>query len=117
MKAGGELKVSDIARLHGISRMTAYRWLVELEKKYGSSVVGRRGKRGVLFTTEDAIAAVAPLARGLMSDIKTRLGAIEEKQEDAAVLATKTAQRVSNLEREFRQLSLQWFEKKVRRAS
>lgn len=57
-----KLKASDIARRHGVDRETAYLWLEQLEKKYGPSVVGRRGKRGVLFTTEAAMAKVTPVA-------------------------------------------------------
>lgn len=100
----GELKASDIAKLHGIHRQTAYRWLVELEKKFGPTIVGRRGKKGVLFTTADALASVAPLARGIMHDLQTRVGALEEKQQD-------DHERIEVLEKNFRQLSLRWLDR------
>ena len=115
-RAKGELKVSDIAERHQISRMTAYRWMIEIERKHGPSVIGRRGKRGVLITTEDAWMAVAPLVRNLLTEIEERIEKIEERQTDEEFLSAKTAQRVGTLEREFKQLSLQWFEK-VRHAS
>lgn len=118
-RAAGELKVSDIARRHHISRMTAYRWMVEIEKKHGPAVVGRRGKRGVLITTEDAWMAVAPLVRGLLTEIEERIEKIEEHQAESDVLGAKTAERVGVLEKDFRQLSLRWFDRseKVRRTA
>ena len=96
-----ELKTSDIARLHGVSRRTAYAWLVEIERKYGPSVVCRRGKRGDLVTTTDAFAKVAPLVASSTVD-ERRIKALEDRMTDAEVRADATAARLSQVERDVR---------------
>lgn len=53
-----ELSATDIATARGWSRTTAWRWLCQLEKQFGPTVVARRGRR--LFTTAAALARVAP---------------------------------------------------------
>lgn len=100
-----ELKVADVAARHGVDRKTAYRWLVEIEAKYGPRVVARRGRRGVLVTTEDAFASVAPLVAGKAKD-ERRLRELEERIEDAEKRADKAAERLSAVERQVRQLTL-----------
>jgi hypothetical protein len=58
----GYLFAEDIARLRGVSRWRARRWLAYLEEHHGEEVVGRMpGRRGVRrFTTEAALRAVGP---------------------------------------------------------
>jgi hypothetical protein len=73
-----ELRTADIARRHGVDRKTAYRWLLQIEKQYGSRVVARRGRRGVLVTTEEAFASVAPLVASREREDR-RLRELEER--------------------------------------
>lgn len=101
-----ELKVSDVARRHGVSRRTAYRWFVEIEKRFGPTVVGRRGR--VLITTEDAFAAVVPLVAG-KSEEERRVVELEERMADMEKRADKSAERVGALEREFQKAAARWF--------
>lgn len=100
-----ELKAADIAARHGVDRKTAYRWMLELERKFGSRVIARRGKRGVLVTTEDAFAAVAPLAASKAKEDR-RIKDLEERIADIECRADKTAERVGAVERAVKQLSL-----------
>ncbi len=104
----GELKVADIARRHGVDRKTAYRWMVEIERTHGARVIGRRGKRGILFTTEDAFAQVAPLVASRAAD-ERRIRELEERVIDAERRADKQAEELSNLSREFRKAAARWF--------
>lgn len=94
-----ELKAADIARRHGIDRKTAYRWLVALEREYGSRVVTRRGR--VLVTTEDAFREVAPLAAERSAQDR-RFREIEERLDDGDRRVDKLAERMSAVEREVR---------------
>jgi len=98
-----ELSVADIARRHDVDRKTAYRWLVEIEKKYGPSVVGRRGKRGVLFTTEDAFARVAPLVASRSREDQ-RISRLEDWQVDELHRADMVIGRLTAMEREIARL-------------
>lgn len=107
----GELKAADLARRHGVDRKTAYRWLVQLEAKYGAKVVARRGKRGVLVTTEDAFAEVAPLVAEKARDDR-RIRELEERLADAETRADKHARDIADLTRQFRQLSFSWFQRR-----
>lgn len=93
-----ELGSTDIAKLQGVSRTTAYRWLVELEKKYGPSVVGRRGKCGDLVTTRSAFEKSAPLAEG-NNKLERRFKDLEERLADAETRADKQAETISELRR------------------
>jgi hypothetical protein len=52
------LYVKDVAHLRGVDESTARRWLVALEKRHGSAIVGRIGRK--IFTTEAGLARVAP---------------------------------------------------------
>ena len=99
-----ELKVADVAERHGVDRKTAYRWLCEIEQKFGARVVTRRGKRGVLVTTEDAFAAVAPLCASKAKDDR-RFKELEERVTDAEVRADKTAAELSAVKRQVGQLA------------
>ncbi len=107
-----ELKVSDLAKRHGVNRKTAYRWLVEIERKYGASVVGRRGKRGDLFTTEDAFAQVAPLVASRSAEDK-RLRDMEERIDDVEKRTDKQSEAIADLRREFQALASRWFARKM----
>lgn len=107
-----ELKVADIARRNGVSRVTAYRWLLEIEKKYGPGVVGRRGKRGDLFTTEDAFAKVAPLVAERSSEDR-RIRELEERMLDSEVRADQQAEKILGMSRELASLSAAWFSRKI----
>lgn len=100
-----ELKAADIAARHNVDRKTAYRWMLELERKYGSRVIARRGKRGVLVTTEDAFAAVAPLAASKAKEDR-RIRDLEERMADAERRADKAAAELSAVKRQVQQLSL-----------
>ena len=100
---GRELKASDIAERHNIHRTTAYRWLLQIEAQYGAAVVYRRGKRGVLVTTEDAFAAVAPLVAS-RSAAEHRIRELEQELAD-------TNTRVDQLQREFRAAAARWFQR------
>lgn len=100
-----ELKAADIAARHDVDRKTAYRWMLELERKYGSRVIARRGKRGVLVTTEDAFAAVAPLAASKAKEDR-RIKDLEERMADAERRADKAAAELSAVKRQVQQLSL-----------
>lgn len=105
---GRELKAADIARRHGVSRVTAYRWLVEIERKYGASVVARRGKRGDLVTTEDAFAKVAPLVAERSLE-ERRVKELEERVTDAEIRANAQADKILSMSRELAHLSACWF--------
>lgn len=105
-----ELKSIDIAERHGVSRTTAYRWLLEIERQYGARVVTRRGR--VLVTTEDAFAQVAPLVAQRGAE-ERRFRDLEEGLADANKRADKSAERLSTLEREFRQLSARSFARAI----
>jgi hypothetical protein len=50
----------DVARLLGVHRVTAYRWLAELERRHGPAVVARAGRK--LFTTREALGRALPIA-------------------------------------------------------
>lgn len=100
-----ELKAADIAARHNVDRKTAYRWMLELERKYGSRVIARRGKRGVLVTTEDAFAAVAPLAASKAKEDR-RIKDLEERMADAERRADKAAAELAVVKRQVQQLSL-----------
>jgi DNA-binding IclR family transcriptional regulator len=52
------LGTADVARLLGVHRATAHRWLAELERRHGPTVVARAGRK--LFTTREALQRVAP---------------------------------------------------------
>jgi len=103
----GELKVADIARRHGVDRSTAYRWMIEIEKRHGPTVIGRRGKRGVLFTTEDAFATVAPLVAD-RSYMERMVKELTERLDDTDRRTDKLAAEVA----EFRRLAARWFARK-----
>lgn len=99
-----ELGSIDIAERNGIDRRTAYRWLKAIHEEYGSSVVARRGKRGVYVTTEDAFARVAPLvARRAVEE--RRIREVEERVADAEKRLDKVVSEHAELRR---QLSLQF---------
>ena len=102
-----ELKVVDVAERHGVDRKTAYRWLVELERKFGPRVIGRRGRRGVLFTTEDAMASVAPLCASKAKDDR-RFQELEDRVTDAETRADKAAAELSAMKRQVAQLAFAW---------
>lgn len=99
-----ELKAADIAARHGVDRKTAYRWMVELEGKYGAKVIGRRGRRGVLFTTEDAFAAVAPLCASKAKEDR-RIRELEQRMADAETRADRAAAALSAVKRQVQQLA------------
>lgn len=105
---GRELKAADIAERHNIHRTTAYRWLLQIEKQYGAAVVYRRGRRGVLVTTEDAFAAVAPLVAS-RSAAEQRIKHLEDRLADAEARADKQAEMTLQLQREFRAAAARWF--------
>ena len=105
--AGQELRSRDIAARHGISLRTATRWLTALERKYGSRVVGRRGERGILYTTADAFASVTPLAPEEQRE-NQRIVDLEERMSDAEKRADKQAERMSNVERTTKQLAMRF---------
>ena len=96
-----ELTATDVARARGCSRTTAWRWLVQLEKQFGSIVVARRGRR--LFTTPEALARVAPTAGD--DRTKSRLVALEQRVEEQD-------KRIDALQREFRRMSNEWLERR-----
>lgn len=98
-----ELSVSDIAKMRGVSRKTAWRWLCQLEKKYGPSVIGRRGKKGVLFTTRSAMEKIAPLAKN-DEGFERRCKDLEERLDDAERRADKQAEVISELTRQLESL-------------
>lgn len=83
----GELTAGDVARLRGISRKTAYRWLVQLEAKYGPRVVSRRGNR--LVTTLSALEGLAPALEtertlDRIRDLEARYAEIERRLDGLA---------------------------------
>jgi hypothetical protein len=99
-----ELKVVDVAERHGVDRKTAYRWFIELERKFGPRVIGRRGRRGVMFTTEDAFASVAPLCASKAKDDR-RFRELEERMTDAETRADRAAAELSAVKRQVSQLA------------
>ncbi len=105
-----ELKSIDIAERHGVSRTTAYRWLLEIEKQYGSRVVTRRGR--VLVTTEDAFAQVAPLVAQRGAE-ERRFRDLEEEVADAHTRLNKAVEEIGTLRREFQALSARWFARAI----
>jgi transposase-like protein len=98
VKGRGEVKTTTIARRHGVSRQTAYRWLRDLEKAHGPAIVARRGKRGVFVTTEDAFSKAAPIVED-HSEEDRRYTEIFERINDLETRCDKLASRVSELER------------------
>jgi len=59
LKSDAHLSVKAMATLWGVDRKTAYRRLVDLDQRHGG-VVFRRGRRGVIYTTEAALRKCAP---------------------------------------------------------
>ena len=55
-----ELGVGEVARMRGIDRETARRWLKELEAKHGTAVVYQRAGR--YYTTDLALKPFLPIA-------------------------------------------------------
>lgn len=104
-----ELGVGDVARLRGISRWTAKRWMRALEAKYGVRVVARRGRR--MFTTARALEAVAP-AVAPAAKAERRIVDLELRMADAEVRADKTASDVVELRRAFQAKAAAWYSKK-----
>lgn len=99
-----ELGTAEVAERNGIDRRTAYRWLKAIHEEYGSSVVARRGKRGVFVTTEDAFARVAPLvARRAVEERRWR--EVEERLSDTEKRLDKVVSEHAEMRR---QLSLQF---------
>jgi DNA invertase Pin-like site-specific DNA recombinase len=70
----------EIARLLGIHRVTAYRWMTNLERRHGPTIIARAGRR--LFTTLEALAKVLPLERASVREPADRLKELEERQID-----------------------------------
>lgn len=90
------LFAADIARMRGVSRTTAFRWLRAVEKEHGPTVVGRIGNRR--YVTRASMMTIAPadtdpdidIRRGLR---KVKLLAARAVQMEMRVKALETAQR------------------------
>ena len=63
-----------------ITVRSAQRWLVQLEKQHGPSVVGRVGNRP--YTTTGALEKIAPTWRGPDRDFERRLKDCEDTIDD-----------------------------------
>lgn len=103
-----ELGSIEIAERNGIDRRTALRWLKAIHAEYGSSVVARRGKRGVFVTTEDAFARVAPLVAKRAGE-ERRIRELEERLSDTEKRLDKVVAEQGELRR---QLSFQFLRAK-----
>lgn len=98
-----EVTCEDIAKARGWHRTTAWRWLRELEKKHGPTVVSRRGNR--LFTTRAALASVAI---GLSDEERTRLDRRMPRLEARMATVERELSMVKKELREFRRKSYEW---------
>lgn len=78
MGTGIELSVADVARIHGISRITAWRWMRRLHEQHGPSVVCKRGR--VYVTTQEAFEKVTAHKRPNDDALVRRIRILEERQ-------------------------------------
>jgi hypothetical protein len=92
---GDTLFAEDIAHRLRVDVSTARRWLADLEREYGSTIVGRRGR--TFYTTYAAIARVRPAWCPLRDD-GASLRAVREH-------AGRTWRRVTALAHEVHELS------------
>jgi hypothetical protein len=81
------LTVADMAKRWRCHRATAYRRMLALERKYGATVIGRRGERGTLYTTLEAArpflleahAVGAGTLEQRVGEVEHRVGALERR--------------------------------------
>jgi hypothetical protein len=80
---GQRLFAEDLASMRGISVRQARRWLLRLEERYGTVVVGRMdGRRGPRrFTTSTALEAIGPRLQGSDSSVRQRVAELEARVE------------------------------------
>ena len=80
---GKRLFAEDVAAMRGISPRQARRWLVRLELRYGTTVVGRiDGRRGPRrFTTAAALDAIGPQVQDGLSALHQRVADLEARVE------------------------------------
>ncbi|HEY3821808.1 MAG TPA: hypothetical protein VGL81_31800 [Polyangiaceae bacterium] len=85
---GKRLFAEDVATMRGVSRRQARRWLLQLEMRYGVTVVGRiDGRRGPRrFTTTAALEAIGPwvhsadAVRERMEELEARVERLERSR-------------------------------------
>lgn len=87
-----ELTAGDVARLRNCDRKTAWRWLRQLERQHGPTVVMRRGNR--MVTTLAALERVAPDTIAKRTDDRVR-----DLEQRIAVLEGITAEQTRQLQR------------------
>jgi hypothetical protein len=90
------LTPGDVAALYDVSRRTALRWMKELHRKHGTSVVAKVGvgkSRTHYITTESAIASMMP--ERPLTDAERRLRAVE-------TTAAASARRLDSVNNELR---------------
>jgi hypothetical protein len=80
---GKRLFAEDVAAMRGISVRQARRWLMRLEERYGTVVVGRMdGRRGPRrFTTATAFEAIGPGVQTTDAAVLARLAELEARVE------------------------------------
>jgi len=105
----GELSAADVARLRGVHRTTASRWLRQLHEQHGPLIVSRRGNHYV--TSHEALAKIGP---GLSRETETRreLRALNDRIEMSEKRTDALVREVTSLSRElkaFRELARSWF--------
>jgi hypothetical protein len=104
------LFVRDVAKLRGMPLSTARKWLAELEREHGKSVVRRRGNR--LWTTERALERIEPGSVAASEHAtQARLRALERRAEKSRSLALAFEARHAALE-----ARLEVLERHLRRA-
>lgn len=98
----GRLYAKDIAAQFHISIRSARRWLKELEKSQGSTVVGRvgcGGSRAQRYTTRAALARVQPVGGPTTLEMHDRISCIEDEVRQLREFVSDLIRRVAHLER------------------
>lgn len=103
MSAGDVMGSAEIAKAFGCSIWTARRWLLEMERKHGSTVVGRRGR--ALFTTRLAFEQIAPRALGE----RKQIAELQQRAADAEKRADKMASDLSSVKKDLTKLQHTFF--------
>lgn len=94
--ADGAIYAEDIANRYGMPLPRAKRWLLWLDRKYGSAVVGHLPSQGggvIRFTTAAALGSIAP-------STVARLGLLERRVEDVEADVKSVIGRIDRLEQQ-----------------
>lgn len=73
------LTVADMAERWDCHRVTAYRRMRALERKHGAAVIGRRGERGTMYTTLEAVRPFLLETHFAAGTLEQRVGEVEHR--------------------------------------